>query len=113
MHKSSFKPATALVAIIVSAASVSQAQAQATGTPINPQQQAPQPQSPQAPPTQPGAPGLPTQLWGALAAGLWRVRGVVQVSVGSAIRYNSENAAETAALAECRKGGGRNCKVAG
>jgi Domain of unknown function (DUF4189) len=52
------------------------------------------------------------RLWGALAAALWRRNGVVQVAVGSAIKYRSESQARQAALSQCRGAGGRGCKIA-
>jgi hypothetical protein len=50
--------------------------------------------------------------WGALAAALWRRDGVVQVAVGSAIKFKSKSAARIAALRQCRGAGGRGCKIA-
>jgi hypothetical protein len=53
-----------------------------------------------------------TRRWGALAAALWRRNGVVQVAIGSAVKFDTERAARRAALRQCRGAGGRGCKVA-
>jgi hypothetical protein len=53
-----------------------------------------------------------TLRWGALAAAMWRRNGVVQVAVGSAIKYRTKAEAESAALRQCRGAGGSGCKVA-
>ncbi len=52
--------------------------------------------------------------WGAMSCGLWRnASGVAQVAVGSAIDYGNESEAVEAALAQCRKAGGRDCQIEG
>lgn len=63
-----------------------------------------------APPPPPSG-GAAPRRWGAVAAALWKRRGVVQVAVGSAIKYNSESEARYAALRQCRNAGGPNCSV--
>jgi hypothetical protein len=54
----------------------------------------------------------PTRRWGAVAAAIWRRRGIVQIAIGSAVRYPSKAAARRAALQQCRRRAGRRCKVA-
>lgn len=63
------------------------------------------------PPSAPPQSGS-TLKWGAVAAALWKRQGVVQVAVGSAVRYNSKSEAVSAAIRQCRNAGGPNCKVA-
>lgn len=52
-----------------------------------------------------------TRKWGAVAAALWRRRGVVQVAIGSAVRYQTEAEARAAAIRSCRGKRRINCKV--
>lgn len=61
-----------------------------------------------APPTA----AVPTRRWGAVAAAIWRRRGIVQVAIGSAVRYPTKAEARRAALQQCRRKARRGCKVA-
>ena len=54
----------------------------------------------------------PTRRWGAVAAAIWRRRGIVQLAIGSGVRYPSKAAARKAALQQCGRRAGRGCKIA-
>lgn len=64
-----------------------------------------------SPATTAPAPRPQTRKWGAVAAALWRRRGVVQVAIGSAVRYQTEAEARAAAIRSCRGKRRINCKV--
>ena len=52
-------------------------------------------------------------LWGAVAAGLWRDGGgTAHVAVGSGIRYPTKSDAESEALRQCQMNG-QNCEIVG
>ena len=68
--------------------------------------------APAAPPATPPPATAPPARWGALAGVVWRHRGVVQVAVGSAIRFESKSAAVAEALRQCRRQARRRCKIA-
>lgn len=58
-------------------------------------------------------PPAPPARWNSVAAGIWRVRGRVHVSIGYSGTRPSAEDAKSSAVDACASGGGRNCKAAG
>lgn len=51
--------------------------------------------------------------WNAVAGGIWRVNGIVQVAIGYSGTRRTEAEARASAQEQCEQAGGQNCKVIG
>ena len=65
---------------------------------------------PEPPPPPPPPPPRPT-YWHAIAASLWKVRGIVQVAYGYSGTRATEEAAKDSAINACSGAGGPTCRV--